>query len=218
MPLIEIRNHRTQGIICAGEFPSMIECLEKLCREKFDLSGADLSGHNLSNANLDGLVMQSAQLKGANLTGANLSEADLKQSDLRDATLCDTCFCESNLTACDFSGARFGATDIAQAILSGAVFSTLSALDLDFQSAQTMSDCAFIQPDGTALPFGTPPIVIKGVTHTPVIIIGQTVKIGHLTAPLEKTIPLMQALFTDTVGRNARTKGTDFFAFFDNHG
>lgn len=218
MPLIEVRNHRTQGIICAGEFPSMIEYLETLCNEKFDLSGADLSDLNLSNANLDGLVMQDAQLRGANLMGANLSEADLKQSDLRDAILCDTCFCESNLTACNFTGARFGATDIAHAKLSGAVFSTLSALDLDFQSARTMSDCAFIQPDGTALPFGTPPIVIKGITHTPVIIIGQTVKIGHLTAPMEKTIPLMQVLLTEAARRQTRTKGTDFFTFFDNHG
>ncbi|MBK9586936.1 MAG: pentapeptide repeat-containing protein [Alphaproteobacteria bacterium] len=90
--------------------------------------------------------------EGSKPHGRKPLEADLKQSDLRDATLCDTCFCRSNLTACDFSGARFGATDIAQAILSGAVFSTLSALDLDFQSAQTMSDCAFIQPDGPPCP------------------------------------------------------------------
>lgn len=218
MPHIQIRSRRSGEIICAGEFPSMIECLEHSASSKQDLSDAELSGQNLSNANLDGIIMRGANLGNVNLTGANLSEADLSGCDLRNAVLCNACLCEAELSACDFSGALFGATDIANAVLSSAVFSTLSALDLDFRSARTIDNCRFVEPGGTLLPFSSPPIVIKGLLHTPVVILGHTVKIGSLVAPLEKTIPLMQAILAEVVKGSTGRKGTDFFALFDNHG
>lgn len=218
MPHVEIRNHSSQKIICAAEFPSMIEYIEKLSAEKFDLSGADLTRQNLSNANLDGILLRGARLRGANLCGANLSEADLSGSDLRDTILCNTCLCETNLTDCDFSGALFGATQIAHASLSGATFSTLSALDLDFQTTKHMKECRFVQPDGTALPFSTPPLVLKGVLHTPFFILGRIVKIGPLAAPLEKTIPLLQAMLADLSQKHMPRKASGFFAFLDNLG
>ena len=217
MPMIEIKHHETGRTIYAGNFPSIVECLENAVDRRENMSGADLRRQNISNANLDGICLRGSKLLGANLTGANLSEADLEHCDLRETLLCNTCLCETNLSGCDFSGALFGATDISFASLPGAVFSTSSALEMDFSSVKDMKDCRFVNPDGTPLSFNTPPLVLKGLLHTPVIILGTALKIGQYAWPLEKILPLFHALIKDFKQSPKEQSAADFFTFLDNH-
>jgi len=143
------------------------------------MDGADLSYTDLHIANLDGLRMKGANLKNCNLLGANLSEADLADTDFTNATLHGACLAYSNLKDCHFKGALFGGTHIQGVCLDQAIFSTLSACQIDFQSAKSFANCTFIQETTQQeIPFSLQPIHFP-TTALKMIFFDQHLMIGN---------------------------------------
>ncbi len=164
MPVITISHHITHETLYEGLFADIKSAIERAAIEDIDLSHADLRHANLGNAELDGLVMRGARLDGANLAGANLSEAWLEGSIFLEAGLQNTCLCFSMLARCDFSGAQFGATDVAGACLDRARFATPSAFTLNFSDAESMQHCLYLDEALKPCVFSRPPIVITGLS------------------------------------------------------
>lgn len=183
MRYYSLKKHTNNKTIFAGYYNSFTECLEDAVKKKLDLSFIDLSHQNLINANLDMANMPHAHLIGANLSGANLSEANLKLSIFHHSSLYNCCLSYSNLESSDFTSADFGSTLIEETNLDQCIFSTLSCFDLDFQLAATMNGCIFVDNNGTSLNMSTPPIIIKGILNTPVVIMDQAIKIGTRILP-----------------------------------
>lgn len=188
---------RTGATLFEGEFPSLSACVEQAVLGKTNLAGVDLSYANLSDGNFDDAIMPNAYLRGANLSGANLSEAILDSSDFTDAVLINACLCESSLKECNFYGVSFGATDIAGAELSGAFFSTLSAFDLEFIQARGLQACRYRHTDGEITSFSRPPIVLRGMLNTPVIVFEKIVKIGGSRLPLHTAVSIGRKILED---------------------
>ncbi|MCB1557283.1 MAG: pentapeptide repeat-containing protein, partial [Alphaproteobacteria bacterium] len=123
-------------------------------------------------------ILRGARLDGANLIDANLSEAVLDDACLQGASLQNACFYGASLRRACFTDAAFGATDIGGARIDGAIFSTLSALLLNFRSCETMEACRFIGPAEETSVFSQPPIVISGLPDI-IAFIGPHIKIGQ---------------------------------------
>lgn len=202
MPYYELKSFLENQILFEGQFPSFVECLERAVADRVDLSGIDLAKRNLSNANLDDAIMPNALLAGANLTGTNLSEAKMSGSNFFGAALYNTCLCYSDLTLCNFEDCRFGATDIAGAVLDGSRFSTLSTFSLDLINAGSMADCVFCDSSGQICQLSKPPVVIQGLFHQPLILMDKDMKIGNsLKARPELNAVLEEKVFVDTKKR-----------------
>lgn|GEM_PF-832550 len=183
MSLYSIKNHITGAVIHSGDYESLQACIEHAISSGISLDYADLSHANLANASLDEARARHACFKGANLSGANMSEADFTGADFTGAAFYNTCLCASDLRRACFRKAVFGATDIAGSILDGAVFSSLSALLLNFQEAQSMEACLFedVNPELNPIPsclFSKPPLVLQGLSY-PLAFLDRHIKIGH---------------------------------------
>lgn len=213
----KLKNHLTKKTLFEGSFPSLRACVEKAVELNTDLTEVDLSFANLSNAAMDNAYMPRSVLKGANLTGTNLSEATLDYSDFTDSALYNACLCLSSLTHCRFLGASFGATDIAGAIISGATFSTLSALNLDFFHAFAIKNCFFSDSDGKRTSFSKPPIVINGIMNTPVVIFENCIHIGTTRLPVAAS-GLIEALKKTIQELNPKGETGKFLQTPENHG
>lgn len=178
MKMISIRSVRNSKILIRGQFRNIKACLENAVAQSKPLSLADLRRKNLASGRLDGAVLQKADFTASNLTGANLSEAELTGARFQDCDLYNTCFAYSTLRHCNFTGASFGGTDLTGADISFSVFSTLSALAVDFVSVKAMQGCVFINPDGTFSRMSRPPVVISGLPK-PVVFFDDHLKIGQ---------------------------------------
>lgn len=176
--------HRATGItLYEGPHADIRAAVTAAVADGARLDGADLRGANLSGAGLDGVDWRHVDLRGANLNDANLSEAQLEHIDLRGVTLYGACLCESILRDCDFSGALCGGTDIAGATIAGAVFTTASALRLNFIDARRISLCRFVdEVTGACAPLSRPPVIIDGLPQA-VAILDDHVRIGHTLIP-----------------------------------
>lgn len=210
-----LKCYRTGEPLYEGRFLTLSACVEQAILEKVNLAGIDLSYANLSGGNFDDANMPDAKLRGANLSGANLSEAVLDNSDLTDAVLVNACLCESSLKACLFYGASFGATDIAGADLSGAYFSTLSAFDLEFTQARGLQSCHYRHADGVMTDFSRPPIVLRGILNTPVIVFDKIVKIGGNRLPLHTAVSIGRKMFEDLMHHRASESEAKTRSFLD---
>lgn len=178
-----IRHHATGAILMRGAYASVAAAVEDAITGNVSLDGADLRGANLAHAMLDGIRLRYANLRGANLTGANVSEVTLESCDLRDVTLYGACLCESVLSGCDFSGAQCGGTDIAGGWLRNGLFSTLSAMQMNFRDCALIADCALRdERSGQIALFSAPPVYVQGLEQ-PVIITESHVRIGAHTIP-----------------------------------
>lgn len=174
-----IRHKTTGTILFEGRFASDALCAEEAVQRHTDLSCADLRFWNLQGANLDNAQLRGADLGHCNLANANLSECNLENTDLAGATLVGACLAETALSGADMTGAQFGATDIAGAVFDHCRFNTLSALHLPFHDAQSLYKCVFEFADGGRVTFSAPPIVIAGLSPTPIYIIEHNIFIGH---------------------------------------
>ncbi len=183
MPHFELRKHTTNELIYNGNYSSFTQCLENAVKHNIDLSHINLCGKNLTNANLDNATMPCAIFNNSNLTGANLSEANLRDASFKNCPLFNTCFAYSSMENCDFTGAEFGATHISGAVITGSTFSTLSCFELELPLTQNMTGCLYIMPDGSSHLMSAPPIVVKGVLNTPVVMLDRVIKIGEKTFP-----------------------------------
>ncbi len=172
-----IRNHLTGAVIYDGFFPSLLACAEQAVADGVALDGADFTDANLVNARLDDARLKGSSFRSANLMGANLSEAVLDAADFSDAGLQNACLCFTSLRYARFAGALFGATDIAGADITGSVFSTLSALSLNFRDTADMQACVFEDREQRCYPLTRPPVVIHGLTY-PVIFMDSHVGVG----------------------------------------
>lgn len=180
-----IRSYKNNRILFSGNYPSVTECIEDAITLNVDLSFADFRNLNLSNGNFDGAYMPGSLLTGCNLTGANLSESHLRGCEFSFASLYNTCLCYSDLSYCDFLSTTFGATDIAGADIRHCQFTTLSCFDLDFWNVRDMDHCAYITPDGVTCEMSSCPVIIKGLLHTPIILMDTVAKIGSVLIPRE---------------------------------
>jgi len=178
MTLIQLKSYKEELTLYEGNFPSMAACTEQAVADHVSLQYTDLRNTNLMNAALDGADLTGALLTGANMTGANLSEAKLKNANLNGAALYNSCMCYSDLSGCNFENASFGATNITSSDISKSRFSTLSCFTLDFAFADKMEGCSFITVDRLACPMSRPPIVIHGLTPSPIIVMDRHIKIG----------------------------------------
>lgn len=186
----EIKSTKTGAILFQGQYPNFNACLEDAISSRIPLPYANLQNRNLSNANFDDAILPHADFSGSNLTGTNLSESYLKGAIFAGAALYNTCMSHSNLRACDFTNASFGATDIAGTIISQSQFSTLSCFSLDFTHVRQMDACIFIGNDGRFSTMSKPPIVIKGLTNKPVILMDYDIRAGHNTINATKASAL----------------------------
>jgi uncharacterized protein YjbI with pentapeptide repeats len=180
-----IKSYKTGEVLYAGEAISFKLCVEQAVCEGVILHNADFRHVNLADANLDDARMQYAAFHGANLSGANLSEADLQGASFRNASLYNTCLAFANGAGIDFSGAHFGATDVAGAILDGCIFDTLSALSMSFNDAKTLRGCMFTASNGHTCSFDRPPAVVRGMAQ-PIAVFAQDTMIGHIALPHDK--------------------------------
>ncbi|MEM7618742.1 MAG: pentapeptide repeat-containing protein [Pseudomonadota bacterium] len=176
MSVQTITSKNNNDILFEGVFESFTACMEAAICENVDLSHADLRHKNLALANLDDARIKYADFTGSNLNGANLSEADLSGSIFSNANLYNTCFAYSDLQHCHFAYSNFGATDIAASTLSFSIFSGLSCFSLNFFDAKAMQDCIFNGPNGETMRTSEPPIVIKGLKSTPIILMSKQIK------------------------------------------
>lgn len=171
-----------------GRFGSFRHCLEHAVKDRVNLKGANLRYRNLSGANLDDAFMDEADFTGANLTGTNLSESSLRACVFTNTNLIDACLSYSTLDESDLRGARFGATDIAGTGLSLCTFSGLSTFSLDFITAASLKNATYIHRNGSdtgqTIAMQSPPLVLYGALHTPVIIFDQEMVIGSQCFPL----------------------------------
>ncbi|MGB0719373.1 MAG: pentapeptide repeat-containing protein [Bdellovibrionales bacterium] len=181
MKAYTIHSRNTGKTLYQGIFKSFKSCLEQAVADNVTLIGADLRHRNLTNADLDGAKLPQVDFTGTNLTGANLSEAYLKNADVSQTALYNTCLAYSNLCDCDFTSASFGATDITGCILTGSRFSSLSFVTLNFSAAKAMDNCAFIDRNDVVHSMSQPPIVLTGLSDTPMIISDHYTHLG-LTA------------------------------------
>lgn len=180
--------------IFSGHYHSFIDCLEDAVKKNINLSHIDLRAQNLTNANLDGAHMPFADFKGANLIGCNLSECELQNSIFNDCVLYNTCFAYSEIKNSMFMGASFGATIIDGSNIQDCTFSTLSAFDLEFQTTRAMSGCRFIDPDFMHHDMSQPPVILKGIINTPIIILDKSIKIGGQYFASSDALPSVQSL------------------------
>ena len=178
MPFFEIRTIPDGHILYSGEFQNFRVCVETAISKGASLRRADLRKTNLLNARLDGADLRETDFSGSNLAGANISEAQLDNALFFGATLINASICESSVKGGHFIDTSFGATLITGSALDDSHFSTLSAFDLDFQSAGSMKNCVFINPCHTVCPMNRPPLVIRGLIK-PLIIMDRHMKIGH---------------------------------------
>jgi hypothetical protein len=184
MPETVIRHALTGRTLFAGRFAGIRYCLEAAVMKGVDMAGADLRHANLANAELDGARLKGARFDHANLSGANMSEGELDGAVFACAALQNTCLCFTALNHCDFTGASFGATDIAGARIDGARFSTLSAFSLNFRDAETLAGCLWFNEDGMPCAFSRPPVAVTGLLQ-PVILLDRHVQIGPVTLSIE---------------------------------
>ena len=180
---ISIHHRATGAILYTGPHRDIRAAAEAAVAAGVRLDGADLRRANLANAMLDGAALRQAALRGANLSGANLSEADLVSCDLASTTLYGACLCESALTDCDLRGALCGGTDISGARLERCLFSTLSALQMNFADCRALARCAFHdEPSGTVALFDRAPVVVAGL-GLPLAVMDSHVRIGPHMIP-----------------------------------
>lgn len=166
-------------LLYAGSFSSVRRCVESAVGAGQPLDRADLHLAALSHANLDDLRLCGGSLRGANLSGTNLSDSDLDGTDLREASLQNTCLAYASLRGCWFEGASFGATDLTGADISHARFSGLSTFSLDFTHCRSMDKTCFVSPDGELCPMTRPPLVLRGLTFTPLALLDRHVWVNH---------------------------------------
>lgn len=179
MKTYKLYSTQDKTILYSGVFENIHVCLERAVAENVDLSHIDLRGFNLSTLNLDNAQMPFADFSNCNLSGTNLSEAKLNSARLTHAALYNTCFAYSEMQACDFSGAHFGGTDMTGCNISFASFTTLSCFNLDFTHMRTMKDCVFINSHGQRTTMSRPPVVVKGMSKKPIIMMKDRVFHGH---------------------------------------
>lgn len=150
----------------------------------FDMSFQPPStAHALHELAARGTVLRDADLRGANMDGANLSEGLLQDCLLAHATLIGACLCESTIINCDFTGVLCGGADIAGAAIEGCLFTTLSAMQMNFHESANITACALRDEiTGQLAPFSRAPVYIGGLPQ-PLIILDHDVRIGaHLVA------------------------------------
>ncbi len=164
-------------------------------RKKIDLSYINLKNENLTNANLDMAYMPGAMLNGCNLTGCNLSESNLEHSTLINTSLYNTCLSYSRLRQCNFTGAAFGATLIDGSDMRECIFSTLSCFDLDFHLTHSIAGTTYITPEETRHSMSIPPVILKGILNTPIIILDDTTKIGTHYFSTKVIRPFLKQLY-----------------------
>lgn len=184
MQTFTIKNKNNKETIFKGIYKSDKECIEDAVSQHINLQNSDLRYKNLQCINIDTTQLNGADLRFCNLNNANISESNLAGADLRGASLIGTCLAESNLTNALMQDACFGATDIAYAVLDGAQFSTLSALNLPFTDTKSMQLCAFHSVHGETCSFSKPPITLQGLFRECLYIIENTVLIGHNHLPV----------------------------------
>ena len=189
-----LKTHSENKNIFSGTYRSFIDCIEDAVKQNINMSHINLSHKNLSNANLDGAHMPFANFKGANLIGANLSECHLKNANFNDTSLYNTCFAYSELQNSQFLGASFGATLIEGCNAQNCTFSTLSCFDLDFHLTRAMDGCTYIDQNYKHHNMSEPPIILKGLLNTPIIVLDKTAKIGGQFFSTEDALPSVHAL------------------------
>ena len=201
MKSYQLRSINHDAVMFEGRFKSFKDCLEHAVLDRVALDCVNLRDKNLTNANLDDAIMPYADFRGSNLIGANMSEAYLKGSNFAGTALYNVCFNDSNMSACDFDNASFGATDIHGSIISQSQFSTLSCFSLDFNSVRQMGGCIFINPDGRICQMSRPPIVIRGMGRDPIILMDRQVKAGHNIIDHKRLSALAEKLTVRTLRR-----------------
>lgn len=169
MKQFAIYNYKNQDILFKGMFQNFKSCVETAISENVNLAHADFRHQDLTNIMLDDAVLSETNFTGSNLTGANLSESSLRSCIFENTALFNTCFAYSDLQSSNFRGASFGGTDITGTNISFSAFSTLSWTNLDFTQARLMKDCTF-QIDDCTRTLSYPPIVIKGLTRKPFVL------------------------------------------------
>ncbi len=194
-----LKTYHENKTIFEGKYPSFIDCIEDAVNQNINLSYLNLKNKNLSNANLDGAHMPYADFKGANLIGCNLSECELQNSIFNDCTLYNTCFAYSDLINSAFLGAGFGATLIDGCNIQNCTFSTLSCFDLNFQLSRAMIGCRYIASNYKHHDMSEPPIILKGLLNTPIIILDKTIKIGGQFFPYEDALPSIRNLIENVI-------------------
>lgn len=199
-----VKSTKTKETLFEGIFPSFKTALEIAVQDRVHLGHANLRGKNLSAANLDDAILPHADFTGSNLTGTNLSEAMLSNAVFKNTGLYNACFSYSNLTACDFKDAAFGATDIAGSILNLAQFSTLSSFSLNFKSARQMHGCTFTNAKGVTTQMSRPPLVIMGLGQSPLIMFEGIALMGH-----RELSPCKVAELCQTTYENITTTSTE---------
>lgn len=199
----KLRSVKTGKTLFEGAFLSFADCLEKAVLEQIDLSFADLRNTNLTHASLDGGILSYADFTDANLSGANLSECDLHGASFMNTSLYNACLCESDLTGCNFKGASFGATDINGSLLNRSIFSTLSCFTLCFSNAQALQGCLFIDVAGRASSISRPPIVINGLSPSPLVFTDRNILHGHDIITTEEAFMRLEAITNYQAHRKA---------------
>jgi uncharacterized protein YjbI with pentapeptide repeats len=189
MKAYKIKSTKDDNILFSGNFSTFLSCIEAAVKDKVNLSHADLSNTNLQNASLDDALLSHANLDGSNLTGANLSEATLNNASFIGAELFNTCFSLSDLRYCNFTGAFFGATDIAGCDISHSLFSRNSCSAVNFTTVHAMDDCLFLDEHNRIEYSSSPPLVIKGLTAQPFILLNHGISLPTYTRMrhIEKT-------------------------------
>ncbi|MGN7438760.1 MAG: pentapeptide repeat-containing protein [Alcanivorax sp.] len=177
----EIKHTITKKTLFEGTYTSFKSCIEDAVKQGVELCYADLRHQNMASVNLDGATLTNVTFTGSNLMGANLSEANLDQSTFHNCDMHNACLSFSNLNSCDFRGTLFGGTLVNDTTMKNAEFSTLSCFDLDFFSVLTMEGCTFVWETEECFDMSQPPIVIKGLLNTPVIIMDHHIKVGSHT-------------------------------------
>lgn len=185
MRVFSITSYIDNTILYEGQFSSMKACLEQAVSENTPLRHANLTKLNLANANLDDAALEHAGFKGSNLTGANLSEARLLGSNFTNTSLYNTCLAYSNLQNCDFRHVSFGATDITGSTINNNLFTLGSCPHLDLMHVESMENCIFEHAEDQHR-LSYPPMVLQGVTNTPIILLDTLMIIGDQTLPFAK--------------------------------
>jgi len=170
---------QTSKVLFEGKAESYQMFVEQAVTNRINLDYADFRYRNMAQFNLDGARMCHADFTGCNLDGANLSESVLNHAVFTNCSLYNACLAHSSLQACDFIHASFGATDVTQADLSDAAFSSLSAFSLNFAAARSVQRAYFMDADGRTSAMSKPPIVIHGLNPHPLIFIDKDLYLGH---------------------------------------
>jgi len=203
----KLTSKKTNQTLFAGFYPDIKSCLEDAINRRTALPHVDLRTQNLSNANLDDGIFPHADFSGANLTGANISESYCRHANFNETALYNTCFAYSTLSMCNFKGAHFGATDMSGAIIDGAQFNTLSAFTIDFTKTKQMQGCTFINNTGQIAQLSAPPIIINGISKSPIIMLGDHIYRGHKRLDHKHAQHLLAAIANlhTTINPNVKT-------------